>query len=99
MEVSGYAVYLDPGDKTWVTTDQSRSGWIEEAESMVPLPEFRILCRSSASLVVIPARTLIKIVINLRFSVKGEKKYGSSATISFLRRILLRDVNGVTARG
>jgi hypothetical protein len=43
-----------------------------EAENMVPVPGFEP-CTSSASLVIIPARNLLKIVINLQFSLKGEK--------------------------
>jgi len=84
MEVRRCAVSLDPGDRTWVTTEysvgweQSRSGWIEEAANLMHLPEFRILYLSSARLVIIPARTVLKIATNLRFSVKGEKTfYGS----------------------
>jgi len=81
MEARRCDVRLDPGDRTWVTIEysvgweQSRSGWIGEAENLMPLPEFRILYLSSASLAIIPARTLLKIVTTLRFSVKGEKHF------------------------
>jgi len=64
------------------------------------LPEFRILCLFSGSLVIIPVRTLLKIVTNFRFSVKGEKHFMVAERLSTsYRRILLRNVNDVTARG
>jgi len=49
---------------------------------ILPLPELRILYRPSAILVIVPARTLRKIVINLRFSVKGEKNFMAAERLS-----------------